>query len=198
MTGQLQQTKKNLRQHILSLRSQISEDLRNKANQLISFRLQAMWQYRQAQTILFYLDFRGEVATDAIINKAWEMGKIVCVPLTIPKTRTINIYAIKGWDDLQPGNYGILEPIPERCNLIDYKDLNLVITPGVAFDEDCNRLGYGGGYYDRLASKLGSTCPRIALAYELQIVEQVPFGIYDIPVDVVITEKRIIRRGNRI
>lgn len=186
--------KKELRKRILQERGQIASDFRDKADQSIQGSVQRMWEYWQTKKILYYVDYRGEVSTKNLIDTGFKAGTIVCVPLTIPKTRSILAYQIKSWHDLQPGNYGIMEPKPKQCPLIDLSDIELVITPGVAFDKDCNRLGYGGGYYDRLVAKLPVDCKRIALAYQLQIVASVPFGIYDVPVDAIVTEKEIIRR----
>lgn len=192
----IRQQKKALRRRILERRTSLDPAYREAANRAIAAALQDLSLYRQAQIIMYYVDFRGEVATRGLIRQALDAGKSVCVPLTRPVTREMVVCRITDLSDLAPGNYGVLEPILDQCEVLDPKSLDMVIVPGVAFDDRCHRLGYGGGYYDRFARLLRSSCPRIALAYECQIVNSVPVDRYDWPVDAVITEKRIIyRRG---
>ncbi|QOR34690.1 5-formyltetrahydrofolate cyclo-ligase [Clostridium sp. 'deep sea'] len=193
----LKEIKTKLRKQIIEKRSIINKDTREKADLQIKENLEKTAQYQQANIILYYVDFRGEVSTKELIDTALKADKIVCVPITIPKTRSILAYQIKSKNDLIKGNYGIMEPNKEHCTAIDLSKIDLVITPGVAFDTNRNRLGYGGGYYDRLVAKLSSTCSRIALAYETQIVDKIPTGIFDVPVNFIITENRIIGRNKK-
>jgi 5-formyltetrahydrofolate cyclo-ligase len=99
--------------------------------------------------------------------------------------------------DLKPGTCGIREPRPNRCPPADPDSLDFALIPGVAFDERARRLGYGGGFYDRLlAGGLPEGTPLVSGAFGVQIVDEVPFDPHDAPVDLVVTERgRYAREG---
>ena len=133
-------------------------------------------------------DFRGEVATGTLIEKAWELGKKVYVPRVAGKE--MEFYQIYSFEDLEKGAYGILEPKKE-CPVYEAGEgqTTLAILPGSVFDEKKNRVGYGGGFYDRYFEKRKDIC-RIAAAYEMQIVEEIETEEFDLPADYVTTEER--------
>ena len=98
---------------------------------------------------------------------------------------------MKSWEELRVGSYGILEPRIEKIRKTNVEDLELIIVPGIAFDKNGNRLGHGKGYYDRILGKTNAT--KIGLAFEFQIVGKIPTNENDKPVDIIITEERVIR-----
>jgi len=101
---------------------------------------------------------------------------------------------IKNFDELEPGYYNILTPKQEFIRYIDPSEIDLVIVPGAVFDREGYRVGYGGGYYDKfLSSKIRKDISKIAIAFDLQIVDKVPREEHDISVDYIITEKEIIK-----
>jgi 5-formyltetrahydrofolate cyclo-ligase len=88
--------------------------------------------------------------------------------------------------------YGIPEPIIERTEDFKAENIDLVIVPGIAFDEEGSRIGYGGGFYDRFIQLLGHGVPLLSIAFELQVIPKIPSENHDLPVDKIITEKRVI------
>lgn len=138
--------------------------------------------YKQAECIYCYIDFKNEVMTKPIIRRALSDGKKVAVPRI--EGSNMEFYYIDGYDKLKAGTYGILEP--EDCPLAEDKTA-LLIMPGVAFDRENHRVGYGGGYYDRYLERPNQHY-KIALAYEFQVFEHVPYEEFDICPDLVLTE----------
>ena len=115
------------------------------------------------------------------------------MPVVDKEKHRLKLSVLKSWDDLKPGSYGILEPKKDCLKWVSPMDINLIIVPGVGFDKKGNRLGHGEGYYDRLLSKPFGTLS-IGLAFEIQIIEDIPIDTHDQPVDILITEKRVIKR----
>ena len=141
-----------------------------------------------------YVAFNNEVETKGLIKYSLAQGKRVFVPVTRNKERLlIPSQVFKFPDDLQPGTWGILEPKSDCFRPQEPSEIDLVVVPGVAFDEECNRLGYGGGFYDRFLNQLSNECTFIAVAFELQIRDNVYHQAHDQPVHVVITEDQVIR-----
>ncbi len=184
--------KRQLRKELIRQRSAICQSVREYANRAICQVVLNLAAYQNAKTVMVYIDYRGEVSTRSLIEEAWLANKIVGVPLTIPATKEMRIFKITRWEDLRLGNYGIQEPRSESCQEILVEDIDLVISPGVAFDNHRNRMGYGGGYYDRFSKKVRDDCKRIALAFDMQIIEHVPTGRYDVPMDLIVTENQVI------
>jgi len=120
-------------------------------------------------------------------------GKRVVAPKTVHRERRMIISEVFDVEnDLAPGLWNIPEPRPECLRPVDVSEIDLVIVPGVAFDERGNRLGYGGGYYDRFFTELRDGVPLVAVAFEVQVLPEVPVAPWDRRVDLIITESRII------
>ncbi|HED24827.1 MAG TPA: 5-formyltetrahydrofolate cyclo-ligase [Firmicutes bacterium] len=185
--------KKELRRLIIDRRDQLTgEQILAKSLQ-IAERLFCLPAYRKAEMVMFFISFGSEVVTRPMVEKALEEGKTALAPRARPKTRELIPSRILDWDeDLAPGAYGIPEPREDKLRPCSPGDIDLLIVPGVAFDRTGNRLGYGGGYYDRFFPFLRSEVPLVALAFEIQIVPSVPVNGWDRPVDLVITEKEVI------
>lgn len=153
-------------------------------------RLSMTPEYR-CKTIAFYVSLAGEKEVDTIpmISSALLQGKRVCVPKVVADG--LRFFEIKSLEyDLQVGSFGILEPIGGKEILPP--QVELMIVPGVAFDRDGNRLGFGKGYYDRFLPKLRNKTPIIALAFDFQVIDKVPSMIGDIRVHKIVTESRTI------
>jgi 5-formyltetrahydrofolate cyclo-ligase len=124
------------------------------------------------------------------------LGKRVCIPKALPKSRELIPSLLLDWgEDLDPGAYEIPEPRSGALRPIEASEIDLLIVPGVAFDLKGNRLGYGGGYYDRFFPLLRPQTPLVALAFELQIVSWVPVEEWDQQVHCIVTEERVIVTG---
>ena len=147
-------------------------------------------EYKNAKTIFAYYPFRDEFNTLPIITKALSEGKTLCLPKCDKKTHTMNFYEITSPEnDLSTGSYGIPEPIG---NIITKKHPDVFIVPALSCDISGNRLGYGGGYYDRYLAKFKDV-PKVVLMHENQISKQLPFEETDIPIDIIITEGGYIK-----
>ena len=188
--------KDNLRQLVKNMRDTLPDDIAQSKSEEIKTKLFRMSKYLKARSVLFYTPHQSEVNTEAMIRKALTEGKKVVLPRTDGEQRSIELACIRDYDkDLEPGNYQVLEPRSGTCTPVKPEELDLVILPGIAFDEKGNRLGYGKGYYDKFLKNVKAPC--VALAYELQIVPQIPRDSQDVPVQVIVTEKRVIKCGKR-
>jgi 5-formyltetrahydrofolate cyclo-ligase len=158
---------------------------------LIKERLFELEEFQRSHTILFYVSYGSEVATHEMIKACLASGKKVVVPCTDAKNRMLSLSGLRRWEDLGMGAYHIQEPRVEcRCD-VSLDAVDLIIVPGIAFDLAGHRIGHGMGYYDRLLSK-NIKATKIALAFELQLVEKIPAEYHDVSVDMIITERRII------
>jgi len=151
--------------------------------------------FRRAACLMVYLPFRGEVPTDLIIQRALAAGKTVAAPVTVKEVRRLVPFRLTDRPEpqLRRGAYGIAEPDPARCQAVAPRSLDLVVVPGVAFDAEGGRLGYGGGYYDRFLTTEAPQAVRSALAYEVQVSEQpLPLETSDARMDFIFTERRVL------
>ena len=142
--------------------------------------------FQSSETILCYVSYRSEIDTENIIRMAMETGKSIAVPKMNTKSSIMRFFLIKDLKLLQRGAYGILEPTGS-CEEVDYSSVDLVITPGLAFTMNGDRLGYGGGYYDRFLKQY-PRIPSCALTYDRLILSSLPVKKKDVPVDYLITE----------
>lgn len=186
-------SKSELRRLVLSARDGLEPAAREAGSREIAARLFALEPWRRAGTVMVYLNFRSEVATGLVVARALAEGRRVTVPKTEVTGRRLIASVLSDYPgDLAPGTWGILEPREECLRPLEPREIDLVLVPGVAFDPEGNRLGYGGGFYDRFLALLRSDAYTVAPAFEVQVVPRVETGPYDIPVDLVVTEKRVI------
>ncbi|NYT04570.1 MAG: 5-formyltetrahydrofolate cyclo-ligase [Candidatus Methanofastidiosa archaeon] len=146
-------------------------------------------EYMDAEIIFSYVSKEKEVDTVDLINHAINNGKKVCVPLTKKEDNSLEARRIDTLNDLKTGNFSILEP-KDCTKILDPKEIEILFIPGLAFGTRCERLGRGGGYFDRFL--LQSTGIKVGLAYEFQIFESLPIQKHDIKMDIIITDERII------
>ena len=183
--------KKEIRAKILKMRQALpKEEVREKSLRIMR-RIEETETFKNADNLLAYIDFRGEVATGTLIEKAWELGKKVYVPRVAGKE--MEFYRIYSFEDLEKGAYGILEPKKE-CPVYEAGEgqTTLAILPGSVFDEKKNRVGYGGGFYDRFLENLRKDAVTIGIAFDLQIFDEVPKEPHDAQLDYIVTESRIL------
>jgi len=179
--------KNELRANAQMVRDDISEIEKKKLDSMIAQYVLTWELYKKTDYIFCYVSFRSEVDTFFILSHALEVGKVVAVPKVDRDARIMRAYLLKDLKkELTPGSYSILEPIP-FCPEADYSKIGLIIAPGLAFTRGGDRLGYGGGYYDRFL-KSHAKIPICALTYERMIYNYLPVKENDVPVDYLITE----------
>jgi 5-formyltetrahydrofolate cyclo-ligase len=185
--------KSRIRQDVLRKRDSLDPDIRKAKDSLIKERLFSLAEFQQAPILFLFASFRSEVSTSAQIAEALTLGKRVILPSVDSLNKELRLYEIKELSELSTGYMGIPEPAVAEERERDINDVTLVIMPGAAFDSKGNRLGYGGGYYDKLLSRLRRKIPLVALAYEEQLLDSLPTGPHDIRVHMIVTDKRVIR-----
>jgi 5-formyltetrahydrofolate cyclo-ligase len=192
ISGRLRDAKRALRAHVLSKRDRVPAQTRAVASLAIAAALTARDDFAAAQTLLLTLPFGSEWDTRPVVVAARAQGKTVALPRVNAATRMLDLGSVTDiGHDIAPGYHGIPEP-RAHCVPIDVAAIDWVLVPGVAFDLAGRRLGYGGGYYDRLLPSLRTDAARIAGALELQIVDRVPAAAHDLTVDTIVTETRTI------
>lgn len=181
--------KKELRSYIKSKRKTIE----NKAEKdsLISQNLLSLDEIKNADTVLCYLSLDDEVCTDGIVTALLNMGQKVGAPYCVDKDGNMDFYYITDFDDLRIQSFGVREPVLEKCEKITSFDNAVIILPGLCFDKNGNRLGYGKGYYDRFLQI--HSLISVGLCYNSLIVKKVPTDMYDKKADIIVTENDIIK-----
>lgn len=182
--------KKHKRKEILKIRDEISKNKRDKFDIIIFEKLKALEEFKESNNIFIYIGFGSEIDTKVLILDMIKEGKRVYVPKILGKNMIL--IEITSLDNLIQNKFKILEPIGDK-NEIDVDNLDLVIMPGIVFDRKGNRIGYGGGFYDRYLENSKSTLKKIALAYSIQLLENIDVENHDLKVDLIITEKEIIK-----
>ena len=193
--SQLLYMKEELRKEIKEKRKKLSKEENRKKSKEIKERLFSLNEFKEAETVLFYISYNSEVFTHDMILESFYKKNII-VPISNKEDCSLTLSHLKSWEELNIGSYGILEPRIEKIRKTDINDIDLIIVPGVAFDLKGNRLGHGKGYYDRLLKNLNA--PITALAFEFQIIENVTTYKHDKPVDMIVTEDRIIKCQDRL
>ncbi|HXX85782.1 MAG TPA: 5-formyltetrahydrofolate cyclo-ligase [Casimicrobiaceae bacterium] len=191
-SGNLRDAKRALRARVLAQRDRLAPDARDAGSRSIAAALARRDDFHRARTILLTLPFGSEWDTRPLAMEALAQGKAVALPRINLEHRMLDACLVLDLAlDVAPGYRLIPEP-GAHCEAIDPAEIDWALVPGVAFDSAGRRLGYGGGYYDRLLPLLRTDAQRIAGAFDLQIVERVPAAPHDLPVRAVITPTRIL------
>lgn len=178
----------------MNRRDSLSAEERIQLSRRICNNLLSLEEFKRAKIVHFFLTTRSEVITEEAIRRTLSLGKDVVVPVMDKKHRRIMLSKLSDYDnELMMMHHGIHEPKPEFMRHIHLNEVDLMVLPGVAFDESGHRLGYGAGYYDRLLEAEHERPFLAALAFELQIVDQIPVAGHDVKVDMIVTEDRVIR-----
>lgn len=188
-------SKTELRQQLLTKRRAVDVAARHAAAAEAAALFSATKFFHHSQHIACYYPLEDEFDCLPIIEKVWAADKQCYLPFVTSKTeKVLDFVNYHSGDKLQPNRYKILEPTQVRKIALD--DLDVVLLPLVGFDQQGNRLGMGGGYYDRtfemIRQQQHKKCYLIGLAYEVQEVAELPCDPWDVGLDVVITEKRVV------
>jgi 5-formyltetrahydrofolate cyclo-ligase len=189
----MDESRQDLRKRILRTRDRLSEhDRRHKSSSVMNNFL-SLPEMRQWTTLFMYVNFRSEVETVELIKRCLRQGIRVAVPLVdASAVRMIPLLIEDPDKDLAPGYYDIPEPDPQKSLRVEPSEIDAAVIPGSVFDIHGGRLGYGGGYYDRFLVNDAPQARRVGFAFELQLVDKVELEPHDQPLDILITEKRIV------
>ena len=191
------EAKAALRKTILRRRGELPEGERASLGDRIIGTVLDLPAYERSNVVLAYASFGAELPTDRFLRRVLDDGKVLLLPRV--GSGGLDLYHVRDPDeDLVPGTWGIREPIKDRCPLADPESVDFALVPGLAFDRGGRRLGYGGGFYDRLISGgLSDRTPLVSGAFGVQIVDEVPVGPNDVPVHAVVTEEDIYPEDGR-
>ena len=179
--------KTSLRHKYKTIRKEMAPTVKNQHDAAIRRRLQGLYQYKTAKTLLTFVSLPIEVDTKQLILDALAQGKQVAVPRCIDGTCEMEFYVIHSLDELTPRTFHVLEPDPQRCKRLTDMNDSIAVVPGLAFDQLGYRLGYGKGYYDRFLSKYEHT--KVGVVYTTCMTQRLIHGRYDVAVDLIVTEK---------
>lgn len=183
----VKQQKNELRAVYKRLRAQCPQDIKATLDKELAENLLKLEEYKSCKTLFVFVSTPIEVDTSAVIERAFADGKRVAVPKCRDKHGQMDFYYIESKDSLKSGAYSIMEPDEEVCQKVTDLSEGLCIVPGLCFDLQGFRLGFGKGYYDRFLNIFGGTT--VGLCYSRYIEKELPKGVYDKSVDVLITEK---------
>jgi 5-formyltetrahydrofolate cyclo-ligase len=185
--------KQEIRQGITNSLGTLSNEERAEKTKGIENRVFEFANFLEAKVVLLYMASHNEVPTEGIFRKCFDYNKIVVLPAFETTKFKIKLFKIDNPEaDMIIGPRHIPEPNPVRCKVVPMDCLDIALIPAVALDEKGGRIGTGEGYYDRFIPKLPITTRKVALAFEEQILSQIPMESHDKHVDIIITEKRII------
>lgn len=173
-------TKSKIRSKILRKLNIQKEEDRQQKSKLIKNKLFKSLIFQKAKTVMFYISLKGEVDTKDMIKEAYELGKIIAVPVCRQDKTLVPCRLLKG-AKLRKGPYSVHQPAIKRC--INLKNIDLVIVPGLAFTNKGKRLGRGKGYYDRFLANMPPKTTAVGLAYDFQILPFLPTTATDVDVD---------------
>jgi 5-formyltetrahydrofolate cyclo-ligase len=188
----LREAKRSVRERVLRARDAMPTHLRSAASTAITATLSRRPDFIAARVVLLTLPFGSEWDTGLLLSTALAGSKTVAVPRVNQERHMLEIHAVcDAAREIAPGYRGIPEPRAD-CPPVALASIDWVLVPGVAFDAEGRRIGYGGGYYDRLLPLLDRGAARVAGAFELQVVERVPAAPHDTTVDAIVTERRTL------
>lgn len=180
------QVKSELRKQILLLRNSFGEEKRQECSQKIAQRLYGLAEYKDCSEIFCYFSKKNEISTEDIIRKALREGKKTALPVCIGDEMIFRY--IGGFEDLEKGSFGVYEP-KSRCPQAIAEKSTVCIVPGLCYNGNGYRIGYGKGFYDKFLAK--NPCIKIGLCYEEFIIDFVPQK-NDIPTDIIVSENKVI------
>lgn len=190
MSSRLMESKRRLRQQMSRLRNAVTPAESARAGQAAARALIDLEVARRANRIALYAALPYELPTRPLFDAVVEKTGAALLPRTADPLG-LEFFAVERWEELRPGAFGVLEPQNDGT-AVRLMPGDLVVVPGVAFDEDGYRLGHGKGYYDRaFAAELGDAPTLVGFGYEFQIVDAVPHDHRDRQMDAIVTDRKI-------
>jgi 5-formyltetrahydrofolate cyclo-ligase len=186
----LKREKRRVRERVLALRDASSKEQREVAGRAIVERLLSLPEIARAKTVMVFWSFGSEIDTAALLTRLHERGARVALPKIAVGDLEARTY-VPG-DPVTMTSFGAAEP--SDGEVVPPEEVDVVVTPGVAFDRQGMRVGYGGGYYDRFFARTRDDAVRVGIGYAVQLVEEpLPAGPFDVPVDLLVTEAEVLR-----
>ncbi|HJO58415.1 MAG TPA: 5-formyltetrahydrofolate cyclo-ligase [Nitrospinaceae bacterium] len=186
-----------IRETITRKREALGDVERNEKSLSIAQRLFDLDAFKESKSVFIFLSLPDEVQTEAVIEESFRLGKEVFVPLINVRGGCLQVARIPSLDiKFVVGKHGIREPAPEVREIVSPSRIDLVVAPGLAFDVRGNRIGYGGGYYDKLLKEISRDSIRVGIGYDFQLLGLVPHSDFDEPVQFVVTETQLLRCRN--
>jgi 5-formyltetrahydrofolate cyclo-ligase len=184
--------KRALREHVLARRDRLPAAARRAHSARVFDHLMTLPELKTATSVMCFVSFGSEVDTTPLVRWCLEQGKRVALPRIVGRRHMEAFWVTDPAADLESGSYGIREPrsgLPQASP----EAIDLIVVPGSAFDRSGDRMGYGGGFYDTFLPRLHPGTPRVAVAFDLQLVDDVPEEAHDLSVDVLVTERGVLR-----
>lgn len=187
--------KRELRRRYKEVRGALGKDGRARRDAAIADGVTRLPEYLAADTVLTYLSVGDEVDTRALVRDTWVRGKSVALPWCVPGTRRMRWFYVSSLDGLVRSPFGVEEPVPDPAREVDPKagPGALAVVPGLSFDERGYRMGYGGGFYDVFLAEFAGASIGLCREPQMAPVGTLALDEHDVPVDVVVTEERVIR-----
>lgn len=183
--------KEELRTRLKAIRAAHPAEVRAARSAAATERIQALPEWAAAERIAGYVPIRAELDPGPALDAAREAGKIVVLPRVDFEAQRVVLHRWEG-EPLEAGAFGIPEPSPEAPTL---DGVDLVLVPALAVDEAGHRIGWGKGFYDKLLVAEGAGAVRVATVFDFQLLAECPAMPHDVPVDLVVTDKRTLRTG---
>ena len=185
-------SKADIRKFLLKKRNSLTKKQIKAKSAAIAKKLFALPEFKKAKTIFTYVSFGSEVSTKEIIKKSLSLGKTIAVPIADFKKKNLIVAKFSSFSALKKSKFGVNEPDLKKSGKVAASEIDLVIVPGVAFDMQHNRIGYGQGFYDDFLTK-NPRLKNVAVAFELQLLRKIPATKKDRKVAKIVTEKRIVK-----
>ncbi|WP_372796029.1 5-formyltetrahydrofolate cyclo-ligase [Pontiella sp.] len=185
-------TKQQIRSEIVLQRNALNVQWLETASQRLVQRFQTLEEFQSSKTVALYKAIAGEVNLDPLFPLCWEQGKRTCMPVFNRALRIYEMAEVTRDTPFRTAHYGIREPI--EPSLLKMQEIDLIAVPGVAFDLSGNRLGRGGGYYDRMLAQFSGAAAGIC--FDFQVLESVPVSAHDIPMSHLVTETKSVKVHN--
>jgi 5-formyltetrahydrofolate cyclo-ligase len=186
--------KQTLKQEIFKKRNSLNKEDINKKSIEIKNNLFSLPEFKKAKNIVIYVSFNSEVDTKEIIKELLKnKEKKVIVPFVEKNNPILQLSELKDLNELEPKTFDILEPKEKSIREFNPEKVDMILIPGVVFDLNGHRIGYGFGYYDRFLKTIKNNHIKIGLAYDFQIVDKIPEEQHDVPMDVIVTDDKVIQ-----
>lgn len=182
--------KRSLRRTMLAYRKSLSEEESRSTSLLIQRTFLETEEYRRARIIVVYASVHNEVDTEMVVQTALDSGKNVAFPAVVEHGLVFR--QVKAVSSMNSGAFGIMEPCPD-CRVFSPDEIDVFILPGIAFDLKGERIGYGKGFYDMTLHCMEGQGKLVGLCYDFQLVNEILREPHDVKVDLIITEKRVVR-----